>query len=378
MTKENIVDTYVAICQRGLQDVLSLELQNIGAEIEKIDVSTVHFSADTKGLYTANMLCCSAINILKPIKNFFAKDYDILYYQAKKINWHKLFHIDKKIRIDVKGSSRSLNHSQYVMHRVKDAILDTFRKFNEGKRPSVDKENHDIHIIVYLNENNVTIYLDSSGVPLFKRGYRDIHFEAPMKEDLAGGIILLSEWDKKTDILDPFCGSATILIEAYMIANNIPPNLNREFSFFHWFDFDKSTFELAKKELQSKINQTQVKFIGYEKDKNTFRKAMDIIKKLKLDDKIKIINEDFRQSKENFSNYKIITNPPYGERLSQEDINVLYKDIGDFLKQKCKNSTANILTSNFEGAKHFGLRSSKRIELYNGALECRLIEFRMY
>lgn len=373
---------YTAICQRGLENVLADELAALGANVTAVSRSTVFFTGDNYTLYKANMAVRSAVNILRPLKTIIAHDYDMLYYQAKKINWHKMFGIDKTIRIDVKGSSDELTHSQYVIHRIKDAILDTQRKFNDGQRPSVDKDNPDIHVIAYLTGRDVTLYLDSSGIPLFKRGYReDTHFAAPLKEELAAGLLELSGWDGKTNVLDICCGSATLLIEAALLATRTPPNLHRRFAFQNWTDFDETAYKRAKSDLQKQIIPSDIKLTGYEIDRLTAKKASEIIKSLKLDKMITIINDDFRHCQDNYENALIITNPPYGQRLESDDeetVFALYKDIGDFLKHHCTSSSAYIFTGNFEAMKHIGLRTSRRIEVWNGPIECRLLEIKCY
>lgn len=380
-SKDNSPTQYVAICQVGLENVLADEIKALGAEVVSVQRSTVFFICDKITMYKANMSVRSAVSILKPLKKIIAHDYDNLYHQTRKINWHKMFGIDKNIRIDVKGSSHQLNHSQYVTHRIRDAIMDTFRKFNDGMRPSVDKDEPDIHIVVYLSESCVTLYLDSSGVPLFKRGYRvDEHFIAPLKEELAAGLVELTGWDKQSDVLDICCGSGTLLIEAAMIATNTPVNLNRNFAFQNWFDYNKDFFIQAYNELKQNITQSSVKLTGYEIDAGTAKKATAIVKKLGLDNMITIINDDFRNADTKYENRLIITNPPYGERLESDDetkVFALYKDIGDFLKQKCTGSTAFVFTGNFEAMKHIGLRTN-RTEVYNGPIECRLLEIKCF
>jgi putative N6-adenine-specific DNA methylase len=373
---------YTAICQRGLENVLADELAALGANVTAVSRSTVFFTGDNYTLYKANMALRSAVNILRPLKRIIAHDYDMLYFQAKKINWHKMFGIDKTIRIDVKGSSEELTHSQYVIHRIKDAILDTQRKFNDGQRPSVDKDNPDIHVVAYLTNRDVTLYLDSSGTPLFKRGYReDTHFAAPLKEELAAGLLELSGWDGKTDVLDICCGSGTLLIEAALLATHTPPNLHRRFSFQNWSDFDEAAYKRAKNDLQKQIIPSDIKLTGYEIDRFTAKKATEIIRSLKLDKMITIINDDFRHCQHKYENAIIITNPPYGQRLESDDeekVFALYKDIGDFLKHNCATSMAYIFTGNFEAMKHIGLRTSRRIEVWNGPIECRLLEIKCY
>ncbi|MBN2544827.1 MAG: N-6 DNA methylase, partial [Spirochaetes bacterium] len=315
--------------------------------------------------------------ILKPLKTFYISDYDSLYQQAKKINWHKLFNYDRTLRIDAAGSSHILKNSQYTIHRVKDAVLDTIRKFNENKRPDINKDDPDIHIAVHVQGKKATVCLGSSGQPLFKRGYRIEHGIAPIKEDLAAGLILLSGWDRKKDVLDPMCGSGTFLIEAYNIANNIPPNLNRKFSFMNWYDFDEKLYNEVKEYLNKKIKISDVRLYGFEKDKRTYFTANKIIKELNIKNII-LENRDFLKTEKTFNNHFIITNPPYGERLKDDNLKNFYKQIGDFLKQKCKGSNASIFTANLEAAKFIGLRTSKKIIIWNGPLEGRLLKFELY
>jgi putative N6-adenine-specific DNA methylase len=256
--------------------------------------------------------------------------------------------------------------------------MDTFRKFFESKRPDISKDNPDISVIAYLSDSEVKIYLDSSGAPLFKRGYRTEHGEAPIKEDLAAGIVLLSGWDKISDVLDPMCGSGTLLIEAYMIANNIPPNLNRNFAFQNWFDYNEKSFLSVKNDLKNKMTSGKVRFKGYDIDKKSVKISNSIIKKLGIEKSFDIRSGDCLKLNEDFSGMFIVTNPPYDERMKVDDIKKLYKDLGDFFKQKCKNSIASVFTANLEAAKFVGLRTSAKIILYNGPLEARLLKFEIY
>ncbi len=371
------INLITATCKKGLEEVLGLELKLLGADNIKSGTGFVSFDGNNELLYKANICLRTAIHILKPLKTFYSGDYDNLYYQVKKINWHKLFIYDKTLRIDATGRSSVFKNSQYTIHRIKDGILDTIRKFNNDKRPSINKEDPDIHITAHIEEKKVIIYMDSSGQSLFKRGYRIEHGIAPIKEDLAAGLILLSDWDKEKNVLDPMCGSATFLIEAYQIANNIPCNIKRKFSFMNWNDFDENLYNKIKEELKEKINYKKTDFFGFEKDKKTFNIANKIIKELGYNN-IFIENSDFLKTNKTFENYFIITNPPYGERIKDNDLNTFYKQIGDFLKQKCKNSNASIFTANLIAGKFIGLKTSKKIIIYNGPLEGRLLKFNIY
>lgn len=367
----------VVTCKKGLELVVLKELKEISAKniIEGKGFVSCDYSKEI--LYKSNIKLRAGIHVLLQLKEFYANSYDMLYQYSKKINWHKLFSFNKTLRIDVTGSSAIFKNSQYTTHRIKDAILDTMRKFNNNLRPSIDKENPDIHVVVYVEGKKITIYLGSSGQPLFKRGYRVEHGEAPIKEDLAAGIILLSDWDKKSDVVDPMCGSATFLIEAYMIANNIAPNLNRKFAFQNWIDYDEITFNKIKEEVKNEIKCAKINYTGFEIDKKTFLTAKKIINSLGYSE-IKIYNSNFLETEKKFENSFVISNPPYGERLKTENIIELYKKLGDFLKQRCKGSSVYIFTANLEASKFIGLKTSAKIPLYNGPLEGRLLNFKIY
>ncbi|HOV13595.1 MAG TPA: THUMP domain-containing protein [Spirochaetota bacterium] len=372
-------ENFTITCQSGLEEVLSKELIELGLKQVEIGSQTVSFIGDEYLLYKTNMALRSGLNVLRLLKTFNASDYDILYFQAKKIHWHKLFTHDKTIRIDVKGYSPNLTHSQYILHRVKDGIMDTFRTFFDSQRPSISIDDPDIHILVYLNGNKVSIYLDSSGLPLFKRGYRVKHNEAPIKEDLAAGIILQSDWDRKQNVLDPMCGSGTFLIESFMIANNIPPNIDRKFAFMNWIDFDETVYKKAKEDLKKSIIKNTTLFQGYDVDNSSIKISNEIIKKLGYEEFIKVEKMDFRKVTKDFNNYFIVANPPYGERMGkEEDMKDLYIEIGDFLKQRCKNSIASIFTANLVAGKFIGLRTCGKIKLYNGKLEARHLKFKIF
>ena len=227
----------IVVCRGGLESVAADELQKLGVSVRKIRTRAVDVETDLAGIYRANMALRSALNVLLPVRSFNARNYDILYYQSRKTNWHKLFPVTARLRINVKGRSGTLRDSRYVIHRVKDGITDTFNKLFDA-RPSIEKRDPDVHVVVHLDEHRVTLAIDTSGVPLFKRGYRAGHGEAPIKEDLAAGILALSGWDGTSPLVDPMCGSGTFLFEAWMRAARIAPNRGRKFGFemLHGYD----------------------------------------------------------------------------------------------------------------------------------------------
>ena len=230
----------IAKTQLGLEKVLADELLKLGAQDVNILNRAVSFVGDVGFMYKANLNLRTAIRILKPIYKFSARKDEDLYLEVKKIDWSKYISVDKTIAVNASVYSDFFNHSHYVALKVKDAIVDYFRDLTKGRRPNVNTKNPDIRINIHISNDKCTISLDSSGDSLHKRGYRHATNKAPISEVLASGLILLSDWDRQSDFLDPMCGSGTILIEAAMIACNIPPSVHRKkFSFMNWLDFNK-------------------------------------------------------------------------------------------------------------------------------------------
>jgi len=375
---DNDKEFYAAICQTGIEEALETELANSGATILERLHNTIKFNCDQSTLYSLNMSLRSATMILRAIKEFSVGDYDNLYFRAKKINWHRLFTVDKTFRVDVKGGSNFLRNSQFVTHRIKDAIVDTFMNVNDGARPTVVKDNPDIRIVAYLNGRRVTIYIDSSGEPLFKRGYRLEKGEAPIKEDLAAGLLILSGYDGSRPLLDPMCGSGTFLIEAAMISGNIPPNLNRTFSFQKWIGYDNDLYLRAKENLKKKIKTIDLPINGYDADLTNVNIAKSNIARAGLDGCIMVERGNFTTEIRVFEGYHIITNPPYGERMKLDDPTVFHKSLGDFFKKQAKNSDAFVFSGDLQAAKQIGLRTNFKKTVYNGPIEGRLLKFSLW
>ncbi len=356
--------------QAGLEEIVKQEIQDMGLPVLKVKNRTVFTTGSVQDLLRLNMNLRCALSVSIPIRTFSAGSYDMLYFRTRKIHWHKLFDLDSTLRIDVRGNSRSLSNSQYVVHRVKDAIMDTFRKFHNGQRPTIDKYNPTIHIIVYLKGNQVTLLLDSSGKPLFKRGYREEHGEAPLKEDLAAALLYFAQWNGQSPILDPFCGTGTILIEAYMKACNIPPNLFRDFAIYHWKGFDSHIVQKIRSDFLSQIHSYKGKpLIGIEKDTKTFSIAQKILKKLNIRSEIRLIRAPFQNVRENFQHYWIITNPPYGKRLEKnEQLEKLFAEFSSFIRSGGPYQKIGILHPSLETLEGFRTHIKKAIDLYNGPI----------
>ncbi len=361
----------------GLEKSVAGELKSLGIPVTRIGRRAVFFRTDLAGVYRANMGLRSGLNVLLPIRTFNARNYDMLYYQSRKTNWHKLFPVERTLRIDVNGGSDELRNSEYVVHRVKDGIVDTFRKLAGGIRPSIDKRDPDIHIVVHLDAHRVTLCLDTSGQPLFKRGYREAHGIAPLKEDLAAAILRIAGWDGTTSLIDPLCGSGTFLFEAWMKAANKAPNLDRRFAFESLFDYDAHLHAAEREALEAaeRSPRPEFKIIGLEKDAATRTVAETIRKTYFLDAPITIEATDFRAWPDTVERFFAVTNPPYGKRIgTHAEAVALHRELADFLRKRCPNGRAAVFSANPDGIAALG-PTEKSWTLYNGALEGQLVRF---
>lgn len=362
----------------GLEEILAQELRLLGASNVKTGVRSVRFEGDTGFMYKANLCCRTAIKILKPIKTVTVNNEEDLYNAVKSISWDQYLKSNETFAIHATTSGDKFTHSKYAALKAKDAVADQFReKF--GSRPNVDLKFPDLEIDVHIRHNRCTISLDSSGASLHHRGYRTSTNIAPINEVLAAGVLMLSGWKGHTDFLDPMCGSGTLLIEAAMIACNIPPNLNRkQFAFERWSDWDENLYDTIESAALNKIKEFHFKIKGYDKASSAVYKTNGNIKNAKLDEFITVEQKDFfRSEKETDRHLQMVFNPPYGERLSI-DVEDFYGRIGDTLKKGYPDTEAWFITSNLEGIKHVGLRTSRKIKLYNAKLDSRLVRYDIY
>ncbi len=362
----------------GLEGVLKKELVNLGASDVNEGNRVVEFSGDKTLLYRANFHLRTALKILKPIAEFKVQNEQELYNAIQTINWSEYFDVNNTFAVDSVVHSPNFPHSKYVALKVKDAIVDQFReKFK--KRPYVETEDPDIQINVHISNTLCTISLDSSGESLHKRGYRVKSTKAPLNEVLAAGMILLSGWDLKSNFIDPMCGSGTLIIEAAMIANGIPPGIYRKkFAFETWKDFDPVLFEDIYEE-ESENSAFNPKIIGSDNSEIAIRIAKENISNAALKRKIDISITPIENYKPPDKNKGVvITNPPYGERLKKNEINKFYKTLGDLFKNEYAGYTIWMLSSNFDAIKNIGLKPSTKLTLFNGPLECKFLKFDIY
>lgn len=362
----------------GFENILADELLKLGAKKILIGVRNVSFYGDLGFLFKSNLYLRSAIRILMPLNSFQLNSEKDLYSSIFNFNWEDYISVENTFIVESVLNSDLFSHSLFVSQRVKDGIVDRFRKLC-NKRPNVDVENPDFKINIHISKNICTISLDSSGKPLNQRGYRSQTNIAPINEVLAAGIIMLSNWDCESDFLDPMCGSGTILIEAAMYATNYPVNIKRQrFSFMNWKNFDSDLFEMIKKSVLKKVKPFKNKIIGYDKAPSAILKCNQNVLNSGFGKIVEVSEDDFFMTKKNNDKYlHILFNPPYGERL-KIDIQSFYKQIGDTLKTNYSNSNAWFITSSIEALKYVGLRPSRKIKLFNGKLESRLVKYEIY
>jgi putative N6-adenine-specific DNA methylase len=363
----------------GLEEILAQELKTLGAQSVKIGVRNVQFVGDTGFMYKANLCLRTALRILKPIHRSNISKIDDVYKAMHDIAWEDIMSENSTFAIRATVMTSDPHNSMYVALKAKDGLVDRLRT-RLGTRPNVDKDFPDFSIHLYVTDKIVEISLDSSGTSLHQRGYRSATNIAPINEVLAAGILMLSGWRGDTDFLDPMCGSGTLLIEAAMIACNIPPNLNRkEFAFQKWSDWDNGLYEKIEESALNKTRSFDYTITGYDKAPSAIRKAEQNISNANLDDFIKIERQDFfRTEKASLDkSLHILFNPPYGERLPI-DVDVFYGRIGDTLKQSYSGSQAWLITANMEALKFVGLRTSRRIKVFNGKLESKLVKYELY
>ena len=359
---------------QGLEEVLAKELTELGADNIQIGRRMVTFTGDKAMMYRANFHLRTAIRILKPIHHFNAKDADEIYDIVKRIKWEDYMTVNTSFAVDSVVYSDEFRHSKFVAYRVKDAIADYFRE-KEGKRPSVQVTNPDITLHIHIAQERCTLSLDSSGESLHRRGYRQEAVEAPLNEVLAAGMILQTGWTGECDFVDPMCGSGTLPIEAALIARNIAPGVFRkEFAFEKWADFDQELFDEIYNDDSAEREFTH-HIYGYDIDWKAVNIATNNVRAAGLSKNITIEHRDMAEFVEPTEKAIMVTNPPYGERITTDDLLGLYRTIGERLKHAFKGNDAWVLSYRKECFDKIGLKASVIIPLFNGALPC---EFRKY
>ncbi len=361
----------------GLEPVLAKELTQLGANNVQIGRRMVSFTGDKEMMYRANFSLHTAIKILKPIARFKAQSADDVYNEIKKIDWTKYLDNDHTFAVDAVVFSEEFRHSKFVSYKVKDAIVDQFRE-NTGSRPNISVANPDLRLHIHIAEADCTLCLDSSGESLHRRGYRQESVEAPLNEVLAAGMILMTGWKGDTDFIDPMCGSGTLLVEAALIARNMAPGLFRkEYAFEKWPDFDADLFDKIYND-DSQEREFTHHIYGYDIDMKAVNTARMNVKAAGLTADITVEQQDFKNFTQPKEKSILVSNPPYGERISTPDLLGTYRMIGERLKHQFVGGEAWILSYREECFEQIGLKPSIKIPVFNGSLECEFRKYQMF
>src|SRR5574344_572964 len=364
----------IATTFMGLEPVLAQELTQLGANNVQIGRRMVSFTGDKEMMYRANFQLHTAIKVLKPIARFKARSAEEMYEEVKKIDWSKYLDNKKTFSVDSVVYSEEFRNSRFVTYKMKDAIVDFFRE-KTGTRPNISVSNPDIRLNIHIAEDDATVSLDSSGESLHRRGYRQETVEAPLNEVLAAGMVMMTGWRGETDFIDPMCGSGTIVIEAALIAKNIAPGVFRKkYAFEKWPDFDADLFDEIYND-DSREREFEHHVYGYDIDFMAVNMSKNNVKAAGLSSEVTIEQQDFKDFDGHEEKAVIVTNPPYGERISTPNILETYKMIGERLKHAFKEGEAWILSYHEECFQQIGLKPRVKVPLYNGSLEC---EFRKY
>ena len=369
---------FFATCPRGLEALLADEL--LAQRALKIVVTDggVSFEGSLDTMYRVNLHSRIATRIMSRVgQGSYATEEDI-YKATFKLHWPSWFKVNQTIRVKVTGVKCPLKSLDFVTLRIKDAVCDRFRE--EGAlRPSVSVRDPDVRIHAYLTQDQYQLYLDTSGAPLYQRGFRDVSVIAPLRENLAAGVIMLSGWIPGTPFLDPMCGSGTFLIEAAMMAVNQPPGMKRTFGFQKLTSFDEGLWKKIETEAMNKMKPIEfLDIYGSDMDLRAVRVARHNLKVAGLEDVAKVMQSDFIKLEPPASEGTLVTNPPYGQRIGEdEDLKEVYPVWAKHMKESFGGWNTYFLTADLEMPKDMRLKPSKKTPLYNGALECRLFEIKM-
>lgn len=361
----------------GLEEVLAQELEEHGLKGAKLLNRAVTIKGDWDDVYFLNVHLRTAISILVEIDSFKIRKERDLYTNAYQIDWPSFFKVDKTFAVKGAVFSDVFRHSQYPFLLVKDAIVDRFRDKVQD-RPDVNVKKPQVMIDVYVNNEEVTISLNTSGLPLFQRGYREATGAAPLNEAVAAGILKLSGWDGKTDLVDPFCGSGTILIEAALMAAGLPPNLERHhYAFKNFENFNEEKFNSIIDGIDRRLKGLPCKIVGSDISDEMVTKTRRNLRGLPIGRFVETSVKPFDQVEKPSESGMIVTNPPYGERMGEE-IDELYEGIGNWLKHSMPGYSCWLISSNMDALKKVGLKPDTKMRLFNGKLECSLRKYTVF
>lgn len=372
--------SFFATAAKGVEEVLANEIRSLGIPDPCLEKGGVRFRGDLGACYKANLWLRTAQRILMPVAEFPCDSPETLYEGVRSIPWARYLTPDMTLAVSCNLRDSAMTHSGFTALKTKDAIVDSIRD-SHGRRPNVDTVDPDLLVNVHLVRNRCTVSLDTSGTGLDKRGYRLETKEAPLRETLAAAIIELSRWDGTSTLVDPLCGSGTIPIEAALKASRRPPGLIRSgYGFQRWPAYDASLWRNIFREAREQaLSELPVSILGSDASSGAIRNARRNAERAGIAQFVTFGNRDIGDVSPPPSPGIVLCNPPYGVRLGEEEaLKPLYKKIGDMLKRRFNGYTAFLLVGNAALAPCIGLRASRRIVLFNGPIECRLLRYELY
>jgi putative N6-adenine-specific DNA methylase len=371
----NRSESFFASSPRGLEALLLKELESLGAQDARGVAGGVAFSGDWQVCYRVNLWSRIASRVLWRVGEFDYRNEEEIYAAAKAIDWPKLFGVERTLRVNVTAQKSPLKSLEFVTLKIKDAVCDRFRDAL-GRRPDVDRAMPDVRVHAFLEEKKGMLYLDTSGEPLFKRGWRTEPGEAPLRENLAAGIVMLTGWQPGEALLDPMCGGGTLLVEAAAMARGRAPGAKRSFGFEKLASFDPDLWERVKKEV--KENPAEPRLFGSDSDPEALKSARRNLAAAGVERWVKLEQADILQRAAPEGSGVMVANPPYGERMgSADELALFYPRLGDALKKNFAGWRCFFFTADMRLPKLIRLQPSRKTPLWNGALECRLYEFRI-
>ena len=369
-------ERYFAPCPRGLEALLAEELAALGASKASSVPGGVAFEGDQVCCYAANLHSRLASRILWQVGEFTYAGEDDVYEAVRAIDWPAFFAVDRTLRVYVTAQKSPLKSLEFITLRIKDAVCDRFRAAL-GKRPSIEKARPDVRVHAFLEASRATLYLDTSGEPLFKRGWRKGSVEAPLRENLAAGIVLLSGWNRAEPLLDPMCGGGTLLVEATAIALGVAPGAGRVFGFEKLAAFDADNWRRVRGAARP-ASASRVSIFGSDADPAAIAIARKNLAAAGFGERVKLARADVLERTAPGAAGVLVANPPYGERTGSDDaLARFYPRLGDALKKRFAGWRCHFFTADLRLPKLIRLEPARRVPLYNGALECRLYEFRI-
>lgn len=370
---------FFATTGKGVEEVLARELLALGMGNVNQEPGGVRFCGGLDACYRANLWLRTANRVLMPLTEFPCQNPQELYDGVRAIVWERWLTPELTLAVDCNLRDSAMTHSGFVALKTKDAIVDRLRD-HFGSRPSVDTKDPDLRVNVHLVKNRCTLSLDTSGSPLDRRGYRLARTEAPLRETLAAALLDLTGWDGTVPLVDPMCGSGTIPIEAALKAGRRAPGLSRQFGFERWPTFDRPLWQRLVREAKDEaLARLPAPIVGSDRSDRAVATARENCKRAGMEGFVQLAQRELAEFSPPPGPGILLVNPPYGQRLGEEEaLKPLYRQLGDVMKQQCKGYTAYIFTGSAELAKCVGLRATRRIVLFNGPLECRLLKYELY